>query len=60
MRIQMFLFVSSFALAAGAHAADWRDISFKTPVGERDEPHDGAVPVGDPRLRVGGEEPRGR
>src|SRR5690606_24748573 len=37
MRIQMFLFVSSFALAAGAHAADWRDISFKAPVGERDE-----------------------
>lgn len=37
MRIQMFLFVSSFAFAAGAHAADWRDISFKAPVGERDE-----------------------
>lgn len=37
MRIQMFLLLSSFALAGGAHAADWRDISFKTPVGDRDE-----------------------
>ncbi|MGY1407956.1 MULTISPECIES: OprO/OprP family phosphate-selective porin [unclassified Luteimonas] len=37
MHIQTFLILSSFALAAGAHAADWRDISLKAPVGERDE-----------------------
>lgn len=37
MRIQTFLFVSSFALATGAHAGDWRDLSFKTELGKRDE-----------------------
>lgn len=37
MRIHTLLFLSSFAIAAGAQAADWRDISLKAPLGERHE-----------------------
>jgi phosphate-selective porin OprO/OprP len=36
MRIQTIL-LASLILPGAAHAADWRDISFKTPVGESDE-----------------------
>ena len=38
MRIQTLLLASSLLAAAGAtHAADWRNISLKTPLGERHE-----------------------
>jgi len=37
VRIQIFLFASSLALATAAQASDWRNISLKTPLGDRDE-----------------------
>lgn len=37
MRILTILFLASLAFAGGAQAADWRDISLKTRLGERDE-----------------------
>lgn len=33
MRIQILILASALAAAGGAHAADWRDISFKAPAG---------------------------
>lgn len=37
MRFQISLLLASSCLLASAHAADWRDISLKTPVGEQHE-----------------------